>query len=188
MDDSLIVGSTTGDSAGVSELSVATSSETAWTKWLKVFSRYPLMVTDDVGDEVIKSLNRYRRLADLELDDAFVLSEFLDIRRAKDDPSMGIDFEKLTAALNDRAKLLLAAESRGEENIEIPKLVFPRVGSTPAGTPAMTTNGESAKPLDSKLDADKLEVSSPAETPKGAPNVEEKLLRPPTLENPDSQD
>ena len=59
--------------------------EKAWKLWYRIFSRYPSMISEEVGDDVVKSVGRYKRLMDEELDDKFVLHEFLEFRKVKED-------------------------------------------------------------------------------------------------------
>ncbi len=159
--------------------------EQAWKQWAQVFSRYPSMITEEVGDDVIKSLGRYKRLVESELDETFILEEFLQYRKAKEESSMGIDIGKKMEEMNARAQSLLAAEARGE--------VVP--GIDPA--PPKNTPATDSVPVAPKADAPakipesgtvKLEEPK-SQQPNGVEIKNEDLqVRPPTLENPDSQE
>jgi hypothetical protein len=80
--------------------------EAAWARWDKVFRYYPVMMTEEVGEEVYKSVNRYKKLIDQELDDSFILSEFMSFRRAYDADYLSFDVERILAAWSDRAQKL----------------------------------------------------------------------------------
>jgi len=159
--------------------------EQAWKQWAQVFSRYPSMITEEVGDDVIKSLGRYKRLVESEPDETFVLYEFIQYRKAKDDISTEFDLDKKMEEMKVKAKEMLAAEARGEV---VPGIVPAPTTKTPvpdslpvspkADSPAKTlesnpVTSEDPKPLQSKS----VEIKS-----------EDLLVRPPTLENPDSQE
>jgi hypothetical protein len=183
------------DSAQVKE--AMESYEKAWEKWSQVFSRYPVMATEEVGDDVMKSLKRYARLADLEIDESFILNEWLVFRRAKEDPSLGLDFNQFSAVMDNRARAILAAERNGEENPAIPKLPFPFNGlpsadsAAPSATlsPSPTTQQPDTTIAPSTVPATVEPAPTvPAEPAKETEKKEETLTRPPTLENPDSQD
>ncbi len=161
------------------------SYEQAWKQWAHVFSRFPTMLTEEVGDDVIKSLGRYKRLVETELDETFVLYEYIQYRRDKDENTVGVDIEKKMEEMKVKAQELLAAEERGE--------VVPGIDTAP---PTKTPARDSA-PTPPKTD-------SPAKTPESDPlksedpkplqpnsveiKSEDLQARPPTLENPDSQE
>lgn len=150
----------------------------AWELWAQVFARYPAMVTEEVGDDVVKSLDRFKRIIEEDLDETFVLNKFLQYRKAKEDSSMGLDTDKLLEEMNAEARAILDAEMRGETPVVSP--------TVPAKTPAKaepiaeTPKSEVPKPEVPKVEAPKVE---PAES-----KSEEFPKRPPTLENPDSQE
>ncbi|MCU0709069.1 MAG: hypothetical protein MUF23_12325 [Pirellula sp.] len=84
--------------------------EAAWSRWDKVFRYYPVMMTEEVGEEVFKSVNRYKKLIDQELDESFVLAEFMSFRRAYDADYLSFDVERTLAAWSERAQKLGPAE------------------------------------------------------------------------------
>ena len=164
--------------------------EQAWKQWAHVFSRFPSMLNEEVGDDVIKSLGRYKRLVESEPDETFVLHEFIQYRKAKEDNSMGMDLEKKMEEMSAKAQELLAADERGD--------VAPGIDTAPATTtPATTTPVPDSVQTTPKAD-------SPAKTPEANPvksedpkplqpksvelKSEDLQVRPPTLENPDSQE
>lgn len=160
--------------------------EKAWKIWYKLFCRFPSMVTDEVGDDVVKSVGRYKKLVDEELDDKFVLHEFLEFRKLKDAGTDGLAIFQKTEEMNARAAALLEADSRGEVTSEPepapPKTEMPAktVEAKPAASeeikPAVP---EPAKPEPAKPEVPAVQVKSEVQ--------EEMPVRPPTLENPDSQ-
>ncbi len=148
------------------------SYEKAWTRWAQVFARYPAMISEEVGDDVIKSVGRYKRLIEEDLDEKFILYDFLDYRQAKEDSYRGVDADEKIDAINKRAKALLDAESRGEEITTIEPLA---IANKNASEPAKT---EAVKAVEPKAEPTKA----------GEIKNEELLKRAPTLENPDSQE
>ena len=149
--------------------------EKAWQSWATVMSRFPSMITEEVGDDVVKSIGRYKRLLDGELDETFILHEFLQYRLEKDDPEKGIQTAAKLEELNAKARMLLDAESRGE-----PAAAVPLPSESKKAEPA---KAESAKAELAKAELAKVEASQSADTKK-----EDLPIRPPTLENPDSQE
>ncbi len=154
------------------------SYEKAWTRWAQVFARYPAMISEEVGDDVIKSVGRYKRLVEEDLDETFVLYDILDYRQLKEDSTRGLDGDEKIDAINKRAKALLEAESRGEEMTTIEPLAI-----------ANKNPSAPAKTEDVKAEAPKAEAPEKAEAAKaGEVKSEELQKRAPTLENPDSQE
>ncbi len=163
------------------------SYKKAWDLWSEVFARYPAMVSEEVGDDVVKSLGRYRRLVDEELDETFILHKYLQYRKAKEDSSMGLDTDMLMDEMNARAREILDAEMRGEET--------PAIQTVPPTEPLKSKSA--AEPLKSELTTPEptktaTEPIKTATEPTKRESVEsqseELTKRPPTLENPDSQE
>jgi len=77
--------------------------EAAWVRWDKVFRYYPVIMTEEVGEEVFKSINRYKKLIDQDLDESFVLWQFMNFRRSYDADYLSFDVEKMLSAWNSRA-------------------------------------------------------------------------------------
>ena len=143
----------------------------AWQGWAKVFSRFPTMVTEEVGDDVVKSIGRYKRLLENDLDESFVLHEFLQYRVEKEDPEK---YDQAAATLEQfyaRARMLLDADSRGETVPVIEKLVSPI-----------------EPPQQTKPDAPKADESSSSQPVSSEVKKLDLPIRPPALENPDSQE
>ena len=167
------------------------SYERAWTRWAQVFSLYPSIISEEVGDEVVKSLGRYKRLAENDLDETFVLHEFLEYRKAKENGTLGTDVGKKLEEMNARAQALLAAENRSEEKPgldSVPPIAIPPK-SNPE-TPKMDSPPKSIEPTAVEVDEPvKLGEPSKVDEPNAVViKTEESLVLPPTLENPDSQE
>jgi hypothetical protein len=159
--------------------------EQAWKQWAHVFRRFPTLLNEEVGDDVIKSLGRYKRLVETELDETFVLYEFIQYRRDKDENTVGVDTEKKMEEMKARARELLAAEERGEVAPVIDSAP-PTKTPAPDSVPTTPKSDSSAKTAES--DPVKSEEPKPMQPKSGEIKSEDLQARPPTLENPDSQE
>lgn len=160
--------------------------EGAFVRWDKIFRYYPIVMTEDVGGEVLKAIDRYRKLADEELDERFVLYDFMRFRRAYDADYLDFNVEQTLADWKSKATELgspedffntpLAAAYRQAADAQTP--------SAPASeTPSPGDSKPPMKEDDSpKADAPTQDAPS-ADTSSGAPATGN---RPPTLENPGS--
>ena len=167
------------------------SYERAWTRWAQVFSLYPSMISEEVGDDVVKSLGRYKRLAENDLDETFVLYEFLEYRKAKENGTLEKDVSKKLEEMNAKAQAMLAAESGIDEKPGIdaaPPAVIPPTGSpetSKSDSPAKNTEPTAVR-VDEPV---KLGEPSKVDEPNAVvTKTQESLVLPPTLENPDSQE
>ncbi|MBU6172859.1 MAG: hypothetical protein KGQ60_03600 [Planctomycetes bacterium] len=135
----------------------------AWTLWNITFQRFPSMMTDteEVGDSVAKSINRYKKLMEDELAPDFVLNWFLDYYKTSRNPTLGMEGEKMMDEFNKRAALFKDEPSftQSAEAIEYFNVRIPKPSAGKENAPS--NDGES--PSDSAS------------------------ARPPKLENPDSQ-
>ncbi len=60
--------------------------EVAWTNWSILFNSHPAMMVDDSAENVLDSIERYRRLLDQpDLPDDFALNDFMKFRQIYDD-------------------------------------------------------------------------------------------------------
>jgi len=134
------------------------------------------MMSEDVGDDVLKSVGRYKRLLDTDLDDTFVLNKFLKYRKAKeaeDDPTINV--QAMDDEFKAEANRIREAELRGEpiqiepESEKMPETV---AKDTPVPAPVVTETPSTPAP-------------APQVEAKG--NASELPSLPPPLENPDSQ-
>ena len=174
------------------------SYEKAWVRWAQVFARYPTMINEEVGDDVIKSLDRYKRLVDEELDENFVLNDILIFRHWYQEGTQGTDVSNLEAKIDSmiaRASALLEAESRGEETPVIDPVpptkesspIIPATNISPSPKTA-SPSPETASPSPETTSPSPETSGVKAEPPKEVAAGNEVLSkRPPTLENPDSQ-
>ncbi|MBU6238891.1 MAG: hypothetical protein KGQ51_13795 [Planctomycetes bacterium] len=80
--------------------------EASWQRWDKVFRYYPSMMTEEAGEDVYKSINRYKRLIDQDLDKSFILWEFMSFRRAYDADYLSFDVEKTLASWTEKSQKL----------------------------------------------------------------------------------
>ena len=179
--------------------------EQAWVLWDWIFRRYPTMMTDDVGDDVEKSLGRYKKLVDKDLDKNFVLFDFLEVRRFKSDPMLDEQGEKIirdwqqkASSLSDeppqpKTDVLAVPEAQTTEKTASPP-VTPSTGSEPAATVPPATVPPATVPPATVPPATVPPATVPPATvppatvpPATVPEADEIPARPPTLENPDFQ-
>ena len=162
--------------------------EKAWQSWAQVFSRFPSMISDEVGDDVMKALKRYKGLLDDEIDERFVLYEFLQYRLEKDDPEKAVQAAAMLEKLNARARVILDAESRGEVVPVVEpqtKSVDPPANATPSPKSEPNANEQPAVIPSEVKQAVTVDEESAKNERTGKVNLP---TRPPTLENPDSQE
>ncbi|GAB5405163.1 MAG: hypothetical protein Aurels2KO_33940 [Aureliella sp.] len=66
--------------------------EIAWVNWRDLFNKHPAMMIDDSADEVLTSIEEYRRLLDTDLPEDFELAQFMKFRELYEsslaDPAM----------------------------------------------------------------------------------------------------
>jgi len=153
-------------------------------------------MTEDVGGEVLKAIDRYRKLADEELDERFVLYDFMRFRRAYDADYLDFNVEQTLADWKSKATELgspedffntpLAAAYRQAADAQTPTAP---AGDTPSpgdSKPPMKEE-DSAKSDAPKAEAPKAEApTADAPTTDTSPGVPAAGNRPPTLENPGS--
>lgn len=161
--------------------------EEAFVRWDKVFRYYPVIMTEDVGGDVLKAINRYKKLIDEDIDERFVLYEFMQFRRAYDADYLDFNIEKTLADWNADALKLGSPEDffntplakaygiKGEDSQPSPG-VTPSPGANKVITPRDLIPAVEA-PMPENL------KSSEAST-KGTELQLEKSNLPPTLENP----
>lgn len=161
--------------------------EDAFVRWDKVFRYYPVIMTEDVGGDVLKAINRYKKLIDEDIDERFVLYEFMQFRRAYDADYLDFNIEKTLADWNADALKLGSPEDffntplakaygiKGEDSQPSPG-VTPSPGANKVITPRDLIPAVEA-PMPENL------KSSEAST-KGTELQLEKSNLPPTLENP----
>ncbi len=65
------------------------SYDDAWVNWDRVFRRFPILLNDEVAIDIMKSINRYKRILDKEVPEYFPLAEFVHLKEQND--RKGID-------------------------------------------------------------------------------------------------
>lgn len=182
--------------------------EAAWARWDKVFRYYPVVMTEEVGEEVAKSIGRYKKLIDEELDERFILWEFMQFRRAYDADYLDFSIEKTLADWRSKAEEFGTPEDffnsplgetygfqgdKGKASNEAAP-TNPPASDTPAeATPSgdMPSNDAQSAADEARAETASQEVPQPAAESKpavGSESVQAPLgglpVRPPQLENP----
>ena len=138
--------------------------EEGFIRWDKVFRYYPVIMTEDVGGDVLKAINRYKKLIDEDIDERFVLYEFMQFRRAYDADYLDFNIEKTLSDWNADALKLGSAEDFF--NTPLAK-AYGIKNDSPAASP-----GDTPMPVE------------PAKNSANEQPVAPGSARPPTLENP----
>lgn len=152
--------------------------EQAWKLWDAAFKRFPILMTEDVGEDVLKSIGRYNKLTESTESEDFILKWFVDFRKAYNQDQMSFDVEQMLAIWNARAAELGDDADFTESQLmkDLQKGMFPANESN--------ETKDQAEPTQSKEPAaDAPQSTSEAPTAK-EPNAT--LNRPPQLENPES--
>lgn len=169
--------------------------EEAFVRWDKVFRFYPVIMTEDVGGDVLKAINRYKKLIDEDLDERFVLYEFMQFRRAYDADYLDFNIEKTLADWNANALKLGSPEDFF--NTPLAKAygikgdnLAPSPGDTQSsGKENPTTPPDSVPGIPTPKEPMPTEPVPTAPTPTEVKPADVKpaeptAVRPPTLENP----
>jgi hypothetical protein len=171
----------------------------AWVYWDWIFNRYPSMMVEEMGDDVQRALARYGKLVDEEVSESFPLNRFLEIRRFHNSDAFSAEATRLIEEIQRKVGELpdtppVYVPSQGKEQptsgaTEAPVTVAPTTepvaeapaaAGEPAAAAAVPVEGEMEKPKDSP-------DASPSQSSASEEKVQEASARPPTLENPDSQ-
>jgi len=169
--------------------------EEAFVRWDKVFRFYPVIMTEDVGGDVLKAINRYKKLIDEDLDERFVLYEFMQFRRAYDADYLDFNIEKTLADWNANALKLGSPEDFF--NTPLAK-AYGIKGDNPAPSPGDTQSTGKENPTTPRDSVPGIPtpkepmptepvptVPTPTEVkPADVKPAEPTAVRPPTLENP----
>ncbi|MFM8261753.1 MAG: hypothetical protein ACKN9S_05695 [Pirellula sp.] len=147
--------------------------EEAFVRWDKVFRYYPVIMTEDVGGDVLKAINRYKKLIDEDIDEKFVLYEFMQFRRGYDADYLDFNVEKTLSDWGARATTL----GSPEDFFNTPLAKAYGISSDPPVTPSP---GDNSKPEPSP--APKKPIT-PRDLVPEVPALPKSQL-PPTLENP----
>ncbi|MFM8572233.1 MAG: IRE (iron responsive element) [Pirellula sp.] len=164
--------------------------EEGFVRWDKVFRYYPVIMTEDVGGDVLKAINRYKKLIDEEIDERFVLYEFMQFRRAYDADYLDFNIEKTLSDWNASALKLGSPEDFF--NTPLAKAYGirndnPQASPGDSPSPSVPANNKPITPRDlvpqipmpEKPSAEEAKSKVDA-TGSDAPSAG----RPPTLENP----
>jgi len=178
-----------------------TKYDEAWANWYQVFRRYPVLMTDDIASDVIKSIRRYKRILDSDLPEDFPLAEFVKFKEMYDKGGMDWQVENILSRwTSDASKLdpeadifetdlikkdLLIDEGSG---VMLPKKEL-KEGEVPAKDTAPTLEPSDAGQPPEPTPAKELPAESSSDNPSTtrSPN-EPPSVRPPTLENPSQED
>jgi hypothetical protein len=152
----------------------------AWVYWDWIFRRYPTMITEEIGDDVQKSLGRYKKLLDEDLDKSFVLHDFMEIRKANNNDYSSVDaaktiedWQRNAFSLGDEPPTF---KPKSDAKTEPEAETKPEPEAKPEAGKA-ASDDKVVSPQTTNAAAAKTELSDPQEIPS----------RPPTLENPDFQ-
>lgn len=157
----------------------------AWVYWDWIFNRYPSMMIEEMGDDVYRALSRYAKLVDEEISESFPLNRFLEIRRFNDSDAfsgeaskMIDDLQRKVGELPDTPPVYDRDQPKGQPT---PKASETNPPTTVTPEPAVGPDQEpTTTPV---VNPTELEMQVPV-----APeNSVDTPVRPPTLENPDSQ-
>ena len=164
--------------------------EEAFVRWDKVFRYYPVIMTEDVGGDVLKAISRYKKLIDEDIDERFVLYEFMQFRRAYDADYLDFNIEKTLSEWNANALKLGSPEDFFNTPLA---RAYGIEGQDPQPSPGETPNSQESNPSGptEPMPAEPMpketvpsEPASPEPPSVEAPSVKAPLNRPPTLENP----
>lgn len=147
--------------------------EEAFVRWDKVFRYYPVIMTEDVGGDVLKAINRYKKLIDEDIDEKFVLYEFMQFRRGYDADYLDFNVEKTLADWGARATKL----GSPEDFFNTPLAKAYGISSDPPVTPSP---GDNSKPEPTPAPNKPI---TPRDLVPEVPALPKSQL-PPTLENP----
>jgi hypothetical protein len=160
--------------------------DAAWVDWYKVFARWPRMMTDDAGLDVMNSLQRYKRVLDKDYPEDFILADFVDFYEKYKKGGFDFEVDAFLEKWNKQAELIgkdeinffkanMPKEMVDQIDNNLPEPKAPENQSTPDSqppaaepTPAGSENPESGSPP-----TQQSEAASPAPA-----------SRPPKLENP----
>ncbi len=147
--------------------------EEAFVRWDKVFRYYPVIMTEDVGGDVLKAINRYKKLIDEDIDEKFVLYEFMQFRRGYDADYLDFNVEKTLSEWGTRATTL----GSPEDFFNTPLAKAYGIASDPPVTPSP---GDNSKPEPSPTPNKPI---TPRDLVPEVPALPKPEI-PPTLENP----
>ncbi len=156
--------------------------DVAWEAWAELFNRFPAMMIDDAADEVMESVERYRRLLDQpDLPEDFKLSGFIRFRTIKEgetaDPAiMNVIgnwrkvypdrdfltelFRKSGEVVSDETQATDSTVATEESTIEVSA---PDAGGAPAPKPKVDPTPAASQTENDAADNPAIEVTAPEE-------------------------
>jgi hypothetical protein len=178
-----------------------TKYDEAWANWYQVFRRYPVLMTDDIASDVLKSIRRYKRILDSDLPEDFPLAEFVKFKEMYDKGGMDWQVENILSRwTSDAAKLDPEADIFETDLIKkdllldagsgvmLPKTEL-KEGENPAKEPAPTLEPADAGQPPEPAPAEEPSAEKAPDNPGTTPSPQEpSSVRPPTLENPSQED
>jgi hypothetical protein len=162
--------------------------EEAFIRWDKVFRFYPVIMTEDVGGDVLKAINRYKKLMDEDIDERFVLYEFMQFRRAYDADYLDFNIEKTLSDWNTNALKLGSPEDFFSTPLAKAYGIVndSPSPSSPGDSPSVPAEPKPAEPMPAEQpeQPEPPKADSPSSSSStSSPNAP---ARPPALENPGS--
>ncbi len=152
--------------------------ESAWADWYKVFARWPRMMTDDAGIDVLESIKRYKRVLDRDLPNDFVLKDFIEFKERYDKGGFDMQVDEFLQRWNERAEQLAGVES---DFFSDQTAIIPGVWN-PLDAQRKSPN------VDTTVGSDQNEVPSSDGKPESGGDVSPRSSRPPRLEHPELPD
>lgn len=80
--------------------------EMAWRNWYLVFSRFPILMTDQAGDEVAEGIRRYKRILDAPFTDDFPLKDFVEFREMQNTGGYEYQTSQIMNEMQEKAKTM----------------------------------------------------------------------------------
>jgi hypothetical protein len=142
-------------------------------------------MTEDVGEEVLKSINRYKKLIDEELDERFVLFEFMQFRRAYDADYLDFSVEKTLSDWRSRIEEFGSPEDFFNTPLAEAYGIQGDGQKQPAAPKQPAEAGSDKQPSDQPVASNATPQPQPSKaTDVDAPSASSPT-RPPRLENPE---
>jgi hypothetical protein len=158
--------------------------EEAFVRWDKVFRFYPVIMTEDVGGDVLKAINRYKKLIDEDVDERFVLYEFMLFRRAYDGDYLDFSIEKTLSEWNANALKLGSPEDFFSTPLAKAYGISDKSPNpSPGDSPSVPAEPKPAEPMPAESPEPPKSDSPSSSSSSISPTAP---ARPPALENPGS--
>jgi hypothetical protein len=119
--------------------------DAAWVVWARVFRKFPNLMIDDIADDLLKSIKRYKRALDGPLPDDFPLDDFYAFKEQYDKGGVNFELEKVLEKRSMQALATGQEQSTADIRQEQEKMQEGRK-SPDASTPAPGTPDRTASP------------------------------------------